>query len=213
LSKKGFFRAKTWVVAQDLILKYVWLLVVFGICPYLHHDGFKWTVQQALSRRVLYIKYDIYDSRRPAIFYRGAGVNSNNDGVVTTPTTPATAFPKDMRLLLFFTSELCEGATGVVHGGILQVESGPKISRLKIATKLAFTDEQQAALVAESFVYTCMAEEGIICIPTILGYFHDTADDGPFCLLMSHGGKSLWDRGTAISADEWYAFFSPLVLK
>jgi len=187
----------------------------FGICAHLYHDGFKWTIQQALSRPVLllHIKYNIYDSIRPAIFYRGARVNSNNDGIVTPPTTPATAFPKDVRLLLFLTSELGEGATGVVHGGILQVESEHKISTLEIAAKLAFTDEQQAALVAESFIYTHMAEEGIKCIPTVLGYFHDADEDGPSCLLMSHSGKSLQDRGTTISTDEWYAFPFTLVPK
>jgi hypothetical protein len=162
-------------------------------------------MQQALSRYVLllHIKYDIYDSIRPAIFYRGCRVNSNNDGVPTPPTTPTTVFPKDVCLLLILTSELGEGATGMIHGGILQVESEHKISTLEIAAKLAFTDEQQEALAFESSIYSHMAEEGINCIPTILGSFHDVEEEGPSCLLMSRNGKSLQDRGMSISTDEW----------
>jgi hypothetical protein len=197
--------------AQDLMSKCVWLPVVWRWVYLNRRVLFKWTMQQALSRHILllHIKYDIYDSIRPAIFYRGCRVNSNNAGLVSPPTTPATVFPKDERLLLVLTSELGQGATGVVHGGILQVESEHKISKLEIAAKLAFNDEQQEALVFESSIYLHLAREGVDCIPTILGSFHDVEEDGPSCLLMSRNGKSLQDRGTSISTDEWCVVLAP----
>src|ERR1700729_1729917 len=102
-----------------------------------------WSVTQQLSSRyvlLLHMQYDIYDTVNPAIFYRGARVNLNNDAVLSPPTTPATSFPVDARILLFLTSELGEDTSGVLHDGILEAEWDEKNSSiLAVTAKLAFT--------------------------------------------------------------------------
>jgi len=85
------------------------------------------TIQVANSRNVvlLFLRYDIYDSPIPATFFRSA-----------PPIMAGTKFPTplllprdistcgiDECLPIVLTSEIGHGATGIVHGGTLQLES------------------------------------------------------------------------------------------
>jgi hypothetical protein len=120
------------------------------------------------------------------------------------PATLVSDVPKDERLLLYLNSELGQGATGVVHGGILEVEdmSGRKRSRLDIAAKLSFTDAQRDRLQQEWSVYMHLTMEGIQGIPTLLGIFYDPEleDTSPLCLLMCYAGLSLQRSGRSITS-------------
>ena len=72
-------------------------------------------------------------------------VDSGDEDITPEPATLVSNVPKDTRLLLYINSELGQGATGVVHGGLLEVESGNKSSRLDIAAKLSFSERQREA--------------------------------------------------------------------
>jgi hypothetical protein len=81
---------------------------------------------------------------------------------------------------------------GVTHGGFMQTDFGVGQAKLKIAAKLAFTDDQQEDITHEHAVYTHLNSSGVRGIPTAYGIFHDAEDGtGPSCLLMSHAGVSL----------------------
>ena len=155
---------------------------------------FLFVIQDISARNhlLLHLNYGMYDTINPSVFHRGARVNVGSEDVLSPPTTPVASIAKDDRLLLFLTSEIGEGGTGVVHGGTLELESGGRRSTLDIAAKLAFTSSQQARLVQEWSVYSHMAEKGVQGIPTLLGIFHDVErENGPSCVLMRHAGRSL----------------------
>jgi hypothetical protein len=110
--------------------------------------------------------------------------------------------------LLYLNSKLGQGATGVVHGGVLEVEdsSDRKSSRLDIAAKLSFTDMQRERLQQEWSVYMHLTMEGIQGIPTLLGLFYDPEleDRSPLCLLTCYAGLSLRRSGQSITSIQRY---------
>lgn len=136
------------------------------------------------------------------MFHRGARAHLDEMG--SRRTSPVTPVARDDRLLLFLTSEIGRGATGVVHGGTLEIESEHRRSSVNIVAKLAFTSSQQARLAQEWSVYTHLALNGVQGIPTLLGIFHDVErDNGPSCVLMRHAGTSL-RRASPISSVQRY---------
>jgi hypothetical protein len=169
-----------------------------------------WSITQQLSSRyvlLLHLQYDVYDTVKPAIFYRGARINLDNEGLLSPPTTPATSFPIDARLLLFLTSDIGEDPSGVLHDGILEVEYDEKnSSAVPVIVKLAFTDEQQENLVQEWSVHMQMLSESVTGIQTVLGVFHEEDDEGPSCLVSYCTGTSLAERKSSISPDQRYVF-------
>lgn len=161
-----------------------------------------WSVTESISSRhvlLLHMQYDIYDTVKPAIFYRGARVK----GVLSPPPTPATSFLINERVLLFLTSELGEDESGVLHDGVLEVEWDEKNSSiLAVMVKLAFTEEHQQNLVQEWLVHKYLLTESTAGIPSIIGVFYHDDDEGPSCFLSYHTGVSLADRKELLSSDE-----------
>jgi len=168
-----------------------------------------WSITEQISSRyvlLLHLQYDIYDTVKPAIFYRGARVNLDNDSVLSPPTTPATSFPIDVRILLFLTSELGEDVSGVLHDGILEIEWDEKTSStMAVSVKLAFTDDHQENLIREWSVHMHMRSKSIEGIPSVLGVFHEDEDDGPSCFVSYCAGTSLADTKLSLAPNQRYA--------
>jgi hypothetical protein len=133
-------------------------------------------------------------------------VDPGEEAITPEPVALVSIVPPDARLLLYINAELGQGATGVVHGGLLEVESGHNSSRLDIAAKLSFSEQQRDHLQQEWSVYTHLTSEGVEGIPTALGIFYDPElqDRAPLCLLMSHVGVSLRSSGMSISSAQRY---------
>jgi hypothetical protein len=70
-------------------------------------------------------------------------------------------------LLLILTSRLGHGAMGVTHGGFVQINGESRPSKLKIAAKLAFTNDQQQDIYHEHDIYVHLASKGVCGIPDI----------------------------------------------
>jgi len=155
---------------------------------------------------LLHLHYDIYHTINPEIFHRVPLVDSEEEDNTPERVPLVTVVPKDERLLLFLNSELGQGATGMVHGGVLQVESDHESSRLNIAAKLSFTDDQRERLQQEWIVYMRLKMEGAEGITSALGIFYDPEleDASPLVLLMHHAGVSLQRSGISITPTQRY---------
>lgn len=167
-----------------------------------------WSITESISSRhvlLLHMQYDVYDTVNPAIFYPGARVNLDSEGVLSPPVSPASSFPIKERMLLFLTSELGEDKSGILHDGIFEVEWDEKnSSTLKVMVKLAFTDEHQTNLVHEWSVHMHLLSESVAGIPSILGVFHDEEEDGPSCFFYHPTGVSLANSKQSLTSDQKY---------
>lgn len=105
----------------------------------------------------------------PAKFHRGPHTHLCSDETSSRHTTPIEMPSADSHLLLILTSQLGHGAMGVTHGGFVQTGSEPGHPRLKVAAKLAFTDDQQEDIVHEHTVYMHLKAKGVRGIPTVYG--------------------------------------------
>lgn len=149
---------------------------------------------------LVHIFYDIYDTTRPQI-YRRAPITDSDDERTPEPAPIVNDAPPDARLLLFLNSELGQGNTGVVHGGILEVEAENKKSRLHVAAKFSFSDEQRDRLQEEWSIHMYLTLEGVEGIPSLLGIFYDPEMlASPLCLLTCHVGVSLAQSGQSITS-------------
>ncbi|KAJ7125750.1 hypothetical protein C8R43DRAFT_958223 [Mycena crocata] len=163
--------------------------------PETHAESDPNTVYETSGLRklaLLVLRYGIYNSQNPAAFIRSA------------PLLPAQGPNRRARvkkhyarhecLILALTSEIERGATGIVHGGDLEIydEQG-KLSTAKVVVKLAFSAEQQAKMRHEYSIYRHMAESNTEGVVAVLG--------GPLAMVMSHGGTSLRSRPTTSYPD------------
>jgi hypothetical protein len=149
---------------------------------------------------LLHIFYDIYDTTHPQIYRRAPIVNSDDERT-PEPAPVVNDVPPDARLLLLLNSELGQGNTGVVHGGVLEVEAENNKSRLPVAAKLSFSDEQRDRLQKEWSIHMYLTLEGIEGIPPPLGIFYDPEMlVSPLCLLTCHVGVSLAQSGQSITS-------------
>jgi hypothetical protein len=142
---------------------------------------------------LVHLHYDIYDTGEPELFIRAPADNSGDEDTqhASTPI-PESAVSQDTSLLLFLNSELGQGNTGVVHGGVLEIQTEDKRSRLPIAAKFSFSDEQRERLQCEWSALVHLTTQGVKGIPTLLGIFHNPkVATGPLCLLTRHVGVSL----------------------
>ena len=140
----------------------------------------------------LYLKYNIYDSPVPASFLRSA------PPIITHKNFPIPAFhpraidnykPEEC-LTVILTSEIGQGATGVVLRGTLEPEILDCAMPLDIVVKLAFDFEQRDAFRSEYEVYRHLRLKGVEGIATTLGFFNDF--EGAACVLvMLYAGVSL----------------------
>ena len=110
-------------------------------------------------------------------------------GVLTPPVSPRhkLALQPEEHLMLVVTSEITDGVIGVVHGGVLEIESSGPCVFLDVVVKLAFTDRQQDSLKHEYSIYQHLVSKRVRGIPTPLGLFNSLGN-GPLALLMTHSG-------------------------
>jgi hypothetical protein len=149
---------------------------------------------KARSRAELYLRHGTTSvTLYPARFHRGPHEYTDSDKSSTPDATPDdVSIPP---LLLNLASRLGHGATGVTHEGFVQTDFEPGHAKLKVAAKLAFTDDQQEDIAHEHDVYMHLESQSVSGIPTVYGIFHDTElETGPSCLLMPHAGMSLRAR-------------------
>jgi hypothetical protein len=144
------------------------------------------------NRLLIHFQYGIYNSPIPAPFIRAVPVISH---VLATPSAPSSPQRRQVlqateRLLLVVTSEIATGATGVVHGGTLEVELPGQCLTLEVVSKFAFTDQQQEDLAHEHSIYRYLISKGVTGIATPLGLFN-SFEDGPSALLMTYNGIPL----------------------
>jgi hypothetical protein len=111
--------------------------------------------------------------------------------------------------MLVITSEIGTGATGIVHGGTLEVELPDQSVSLEVVAKLAFSDHQKERLAHEHAIYCYLSSRHITGIPTLLGFF-SSVDGGPSALLMTHNGVSVSSNTPLSSATR--SVFSPLTI-
>jgi len=160
---------------------------------------------------MLHLKYDVYDSIHPALFNRGSRYPDFR-GIFTPPTSPSYLPKEHDRFELFLTSEIGQRGAGVLHDGVIEVESDKESASLDVTATLAFTPEHQKKLDYELFMYRVLESKCIKGVPTALGIFHDVEDSGPSCLVVSHAGISLQERMMPITTKQRCVLGSPLAL-
>lgn len=163
---------------------------------------FQWSIQQAITRSIvlLHIRYDIYHTIQPHIFHRGQLVDLDDD-IPELQIPEVLPIRDEDRLMLFLNSELGEGNTGVVHGGVLEIVSVKRHCRMEVAAKLSFSDAQIERLRDEWEMHEHLMSSGVKGIPALLGGFYDpNSNSTPLCLLMNYAGVSLQRSGVTITS-------------
>jgi len=156
------------------------------------------TRQDHLCLRFL---YDIYDSPHPAAFRRVSNEAKEAAGHIPPPTPPLSPGrertpPSESSIHITVHSELQPGSTGIVHIGMMEVDpSGPTA---KVALKLAFSKDEKSRLVQEHEVYSILHSKGVQGILRDIGLFFDEEHflgaEGPYALIMTYAGVSLFDH-------------------
>jgi len=147
----------------------------------------------------MHFQYGIYNSPIPAAFIR-SDPSKSSASAVSTLSQLKRVLRLEERLMLVVTSEIGAGATGIVHGGTLEVEMSGQCLFLEVVVKLAFSHQQQESLTHENAIYRYLTSKRIKGIPTQLGLFNFNGfDGGPSALLMTHGGISISNSKQLIS--------------
>jgi hypothetical protein len=151
-------------------------------------------------RLFMYLRFAVYDSPVPATFVR-----------VLPPTFvhPKLSMSPNKYMTIVLSSELAQGATGVVHGGTLGMETGHQRICLDIVAKLAFGDDQQERLKHEYSMYCHLASKGVKNIPTPLGLFKDV-EDGALALLLTPAGVPIIKK-CQLSASAQYVSLTSVI--
>jgi hypothetical protein len=141
---------------------------------------------------ILYLRYGIYDSPIPATFLRSAPAITEDKKIPALLSPRAiSSYRVEDCLTIILTSEIGQGATGVVHRGTLSAESSGGSIPLDVVVKLAFDSEQRDALKHEYEMYRLLRLKGVVKgITTVLGSFDDF-EGGPSALVMLYAGVSL----------------------
>jgi serine/threonine protein kinase len=145
--------------------------------------------------------YDIYDSPHPATFCRILDKPKEAAGPAEPPTPPLssgheTTPRSEPSIHISLHSELQPGSTGIVHVGTMAAgQSGPTA---KVAVKLAFSRDEKSRLMEEHQIYSRLHSRGVQGIPLDIGLFVDEelllGAEGPYALVMSYAGVSLFGR-------------------
>ena len=156
----------------------------------------------------LRLKYSIYDSPVPASFLRSAPPIAHTKH--STPRFCPRAIDKygpEECLTVVLTSEIGQGATGVVLRGTLEPGILPMDGAvpLDVVVKLAFDVEQRDALRGEYEIYCHLRSKQVRNIATPLGLFDDL--EGTACaLVMLYAGVSLAESSESqsdLSISDW----------
>jgi len=144
---------------------------------------------------LLNLRYDIYDSRIPSTFLRSAPAITEGKKLrpLLSPQAISSCRDEDC-FVINLTSELGAGATGVVHGGTLYIDSdsSDESISLDVVVKLAFDREQRDALEHEYEMYRLLRLTAVVeGIAVVLGFFDDFEGHGPSALVMLNAGDSL----------------------
>jgi len=132
-----------------------------------------------ISTACVRLQYGVFNSVHPSRFI------CHSYPIGTSPTKP------HLHVLVTLTSKIVKGATGHVHGGILEVNDGHRDIRLPIAMKIAFGPDEVQQLQHEHYIYGLL-HEADIQVSTVYGLFkEDQSDSNATGLLMSYGGSSL----------------------
>jgi len=110
--------------------------------------------------------------------------------------------------MLILTSEITEGATGIVHGATLKTER--TLVPYDVVVKLSVLDEQKDRLYNKHAIYETLKSKGIKGIPTVLGIFDDI-EEGASMLLMTHAGAPLHCDHVLLSSQRYVVPFRFLI--
>lgn len=169
--------------------------------------GFQKTILEANRRDIVlvFLCYGIYDSPNPAAFFRKAPAIVAPGQTPTPPPTPKPrkSYAAGTYSTIVLTSEIGQGSTGKVHGGIFTLGAGDYYTDLNVAVKLSFDEEEQERLLHEYFMYRYLNSKGVEGIPTALGLFVDP-EDGPSALVLTHRGQSIFHRSSDIEYFQRY---------
>lgn len=147
--------------------------------------------------------YGIYASPCAATFIRKVHHSESPLPTLTPPPSPEPGRPK-LSMDITLTSEMRPGFSGIVHIGKMEVDcsGGP----VDVAVKLAFSEEEKATLKHEHRIYSHLHSKGVSGIPQNYGLFEDEDDEllddedgryeGPYALILSFAGVSLWRQGS-----------------
>ena len=106
-------------------------------------------------------------------------------------------------MALILTSEIGEGATGIVHGATLKVmTSEPTNFSSDVVVKLSHFDEQRVRLHNEYANYRTLESKGVKGLSTVLGIFDDIEDRSTI-LIMTHAGNPLHHEHVISSAQRY----------
>ena len=154
------------------------------------------------NRVCLRFFYDIYDSPHPAAFRRVLDDGPKKAPGTTEPQTLHSSPGRDTKPLSVSSihitahSEMQPGSTGIVHIGTMAVDQSG--STAEVAVKIAFSREEKSQLMEEHQVYTHLHSKGVQGIPRDIGLFVDEepllGGEGPYALVMSYAGVSLFGR-------------------
>jgi hypothetical protein len=152
------------------------------------------------KRLFVYLRFGIYDSPVPATFVR-----------VTPPpfVKPTPLMSPNGCMTLVVSSELAQGATGVVHGGTLEMKTLEQRISLDIVAKLAFGEDQRENLKHEFSTYCHLTSKGVKNIPTLLGLFEDV-EDGALALLLTPAGVPIVNKGQLSTSAQYASLTSDI---
>lgn len=162
------------------------------------------------ERNLLLIEFHhtVYSSQAPAMFSRE--LPSLLPGKIV-PDVPPQELPHRKRTYaphqyckITITSDLGDGAIGVVHGGRLEAITHEGVSySCEAVIKLAFTEKAQESMRYEYGIYKHLVASNTVGISTVFGMFRDMDADGPLALVMSFGGVNIWDsRRSSTNPDD-----------
>ncbi|KAF9518757.1 hypothetical protein BS47DRAFT_194993 [Hydnum rufescens UP504] len=150
-------------------------------------------VASIAENTLVQLHYSIYDSPVPASFVRSSPPILANMESLAPPDSPRAISTGRLGECLFIilTSEIGQGATGLVHRGTLNFDIPGVSGAIDVIVKFAFELEQQDALRAEHEVYRLLRSKGILTgIATTLGIFDD-CEGMANALIMVYAGVSL----------------------
>lgn len=139
------------------------------------------------------LQYGVYNSPVPASFLRYGPSITPAIGP-SPPRKAKDAYRTHEYFTLILTSHIADGATGVVHGATLKLETSDAQSlSQEVVVKLAFLHEQQERMRNEYTIYRHLAMANVTGVPTVLGLFKDL-EGGSMALVMNDAGVSLLEQ-------------------